>query len=324
MSPDRRWFFAEDVLRRSGLPPVLRRDAHALMQAGHENLSEGPVAVVTASGLLKPSSRRYVPDWVLGLETRFLVVVDVPEPGLMHLPRVLGVRKPDIRVHVSREWIAVRRLLVAQRRRDPFEGIVDAYLLPGTLVLVLGDMSIRSFPVKRIAQLKRLTRDALEGFTIDPGGSYLAWKNEGIHLGAAQLLEQVDPGFFADVEIARYASDTTGHALSVMRERQNLRQGDIPGLSERQVRRIEKGISRLTPEAASRFAAAFGVNLEAFLRDFSAAATELSGARQSIDDPENGPSPNASVLAARPSAAARSASVRGHQSAALAGDSGVS
>ena len=56
-------------------------------------------------------------------------------------------------MHVTPEAQAVRRLLIAQHRDAPTEGIVDAYLLERTLVLLLGDFSIRAFPIAKVPSL---------------------------------------------------------------------------------------------------------------------------------------------------------------------------
>jgi transcriptional regulator with XRE-family HTH domain len=69
-----------------------------------------------------------------------------------------------------------------------------------------------------------------------------------------------------------------------MRDERGLRQSDIPGLSERQVRRIEKAISRLSGDAANRFAAAFGMSVEYFLDQVARAAASADRSQVLEDD----------------------------------------
>lgn len=64
-----------------------------------------------------------------------------------------------------------------------------------------------------------------------------------------------------------------------MREERGLRQEDIAGLSARQVRRIEKGVSRLTLGAAHALAAAFGTSLAEWLDEVARAAGRLRAER---------------------------------------------
>lgn len=177
-------------------------------------------------------------------------------------------------MHVTPDAASVSRLLIAQFRDHSFEGIVDAYQLPGELVLLLGDFTTRSFPVAQIPFLKVMRPDKVGEFKIDEDGSYLYWPSTDEHLGVPQLLQAVDPTYLVDVEIRRFpASAAIGELIGRMREDRGLRQQDVPGLSERQVRRIEQGVSRLTGEAATKFAVLFGLEMDTFLRRLAAAVT---------------------------------------------------
>jgi hypothetical protein len=119
-------------------------------------------------------------------------------------------------------------------------------------------------------------------FEIDADGSYLYWVSRDIHLGVSQILQDADPMYLADMAIERNRRDRTGAALRRMREEAGLRQSDIPGLSERQVRRIEDGISRLRVPTAERFAAAFRMTLGTLLDNLGRHASEI---RKASSDP---------------------------------------
>ena len=84
--------------------------------------------------------------------------------------------------------------------------------------------------------------------------------------------------FLADVEIQRYADAKISLALLAIRQKEGLRQGDFGGISERQVRRLEREESRLTAEAARHYAATLGCSLEEFL---STLGKQLSRLRDS-------------------------------------------
>jgi transcriptional regulator with XRE-family HTH domain len=96
-----------------------------------------------------------------------------------------------------------------------------------------------------------------------------------IHLGVSQILQNADPMYLADIAIERNRQDHTGAALRRLREEHGLRQTDINGLSERQVRRIEDGISRLRVETAEKFATAFGMDLSPLLDQVGRYAGEI-------------------------------------------------
>ncbi|MDQ3604863.1 MAG: DUF2442 domain-containing protein [Gemmatimonadota bacterium] len=269
-----RWFLSEQVLRQADLPRRLVQHARQLGSEEPKTDSGMVVAVALASELYEDASRR-LPQWAIGTDTWYLVLNDLPVPALMHLPAALRLHRPDQRLHVTEDPLAVRRLLIAQLRPDPAEGIVDAYIVGEVLNLRLGDRSSRTFPIRRIPSLERLPAEEWPRFEIDEDGSFLHWTEHDLHLGVSQLLQAVDPAYLADIETTRYSKDYTGAAVAEMRESCSLRQSDIPGLSERQVRRIERGISRLTSDAAAKFATVFGKSLREFLDEMARRVARL-------------------------------------------------
>jgi hypothetical protein len=229
--------------------------------------STAPTVVVFASELVGRSVQ--LPEWSKLGTTRYLVVTDVPEPVVPRVFSALDLRKPDQRLHATRDVGAVRRFIVASARGEPILGIVDAYVWNETLTLVTGDLVSREFPIARIPVVAELPSEDRDRFEVSADGSYLFWRAGEVHLGMSQILQAVNPMYLADVEIQRYQQDHTGAALRRIREEKGLRQADIPGLGERQVRRIEEGISRLRIPAAQKFAAAFRMPLGALLDEIA-------------------------------------------------------
>ena len=267
------WVFSPSVRRAAQIPAHLwKRTAQPPSFRDHEE-RVFPLVVACASDLLRAPGWR-PPAELVGLDTKYLILADVPTPALTRVPSVFDLRRPEHRMHVTPDALSVRRLLTAQFRDVPVEGIVDAYLLNGDLVLLLGDVSIRTIPLARVAPLKGMSRDRLAAFEIDEDGSFLFWPAADLHLGVSQLLQAVDPLYLADVETARLrASKAIGAEIARMRKSHRLAQNAIAGLSERHVRRIELGVSRLTADTARDFAAAFQVDLREFLRQMASAAS---------------------------------------------------
>ena len=237
--------------------------------------------VVARASELIQGTDDFLPKWV-GSEIRFLVVLDVPEQATFRLVTALRLRKPDRRLQATRDREVVKRLVIALTRDSPWEGILDAYLLGETLAVVLGDLSVRDFPVHVIPKLRRLNRSDLSHFQIDPSGSFLHWPQHDIHLGASQLLQAVDPMFRADVEIRRYEMEKISLAVLDMRKERRLKQTDIEGLSDRHVRRLENEEIRLSVDAAKKLARAFGLSLSEFLEEMSQRVTATSSPSASI------------------------------------------
>jgi hypothetical protein len=246
-----------------------------------EPSAEQDLVVATAQDVLWGSD---LPSWT-GLETRYLILMDVPEPAILRLPTVLGLHKPNQRMHVTRDVGVVKRVLFSFARDEGWEAILDAYVLRDHLVVVLGDFRVAEFPCERLPGLGERLASNLPEFEIDSSGSFLCWPSLDLHLGASQLLQAVDPMHLADVEIRRYATSKISTALLTIREEAGLRQSDIDGLSERQVRRLEKEESRLTAEAAVNYASSLGCSLDEFLARLGRRITELRDSAG--DDPDD-------------------------------------
>ena len=266
---------------------ALRRFAREATERS-EHLSENaePGIVVNSASALLSKREKALPDWV-DLQTRFLILADVPEPALLRLPSVLGLHKPDLRLHVTRDVGAIKRLLLSQYRKEAWEGIVDAYPLSDSLVLISGDMTIREFPRARLPRVRRLSIESFENFQIDPSGSFLSWADGEILLGPSQMLQAVDPMYLADVEIRRYEMAKVSLAVLDMRVEHGLKQTEIPGLSDRHVRRLENNETRLTVDASSKLAAAFGMDIRTFLAELSRRLTRLQSSSVSTRSAES-------------------------------------
>ena len=233
-----------------------------------------PTLVVARASELMRLDRVTRLDWV-NTETRYLVVLDVPEQTVLRLASTLRLHKPDRRLQVCRDPSVVKRLVIALKRPAPWEGILDAYVLDGVLMVVLGDMSVREFPIDRLPRVRRFEPAVVGRFVIDSAGSYLHWPDRDVHMGPSQMLQAVDPMYLSDVEIRRYQMENVSQVLLDMRNDRQLKQTDIPGLSARHVRRLEKEAARLTVDAAAKFASAFSMTLSEFLDELSERITAL-------------------------------------------------
>ena len=265
-----RWFLSKGAARAGDVSGRLLRS----MEGPEEPRPDAPrdIVIALASELLEAADSA-LPEWAIGPGVWYLLIADVPVPAVMRLPTILRLHRPDQRLHVTTDAGAVRRLLTARARANSFEGIVDAYAVADTIVVVLGDATSRSLPVDRIPPLRRMRDSAWRNFEIDADGSYLHWAEEDVHIGASQLLQAVDPSFLAEVARRRYDADKSGEAIQALREARGIRQADVPGLSERHVRRIEQGVSRLTSNSAARLAEAFDLAPGEFLDELAKAAS---------------------------------------------------
>lgn len=271
--PFRRVHFSAGVL--DVVPGPVKETLKPLLSARSDLTAETSRSLVgvRASEVLR-DGRECLPGWV-DVETSYLILADVPEPALFRLPTVLRVHKPDQRIHVTRDGGAIKRQAIALKRDHALEGIVDAYLLQQNLWVVLGDMSIRCFPLDRLSFLADLDREAVSEFQIHASGSFIHWPDGDIRVGASQLLQAVDPMYLADIAIERYSVEKMSLALRALREERGLTQSEIPGLSDRHIRRLENEETRLTPEAAEKYARAFGTSVSGFLEQLGECLVKL-------------------------------------------------
>jgi hypothetical protein len=268
-------FISAKLQTAAALSAPLKRVARQIGARGGAGLT-APVIAGFASEFILPMPGDRLPRR-RGASTRYLAVIDVPEPALMRLPGVLELRRPEYRLHVTRDVGVVRRLLVSSLREDARLGVVDAYVLGDSLVVLTGDFELRSFPIVRVPALASIPPAERSAFEVDADGSFLHWPAHDLHLGVSQLLQAADPAFLVDIEIERNSNDFSGRALRTIREERGLRQADVPGLSERQVRRIEDGVSRLRPASARSFADALEMTVAELLAEIGRRATRLRG-----------------------------------------------
>ena len=189
------------------------------------------------------------------------------------------IRSED-RLHVMKvddlEAISVSQLLgrVCTALGGPGDrgGIIDAYFA-GTSLLVRGSKHrMLHVPLEKLHPLQRLPEPVVRNIVIDPDGSFLHWPEPDVHLGWDQFLQAVDPIEFLKAEQrnagynARY-----GRAIRKVRETAGIRQSQVGGLTDRQVRRIESGVCRASTAALNALAKAHALDVNAYLERVASA-----------------------------------------------------
>lgn len=101
---------------------------------------------------------------------------------------------------------------------------------------------------------------------IDPDGSFIHWPDLDVHLGWSWFLQAVDP---AELLKARRRTagfnERYGAAIRRVRVEGGISQSKVEGLTDRQVRRIERGECRATTSALAALANAHGLDPNAHL-----------------------------------------------------------
>jgi hypothetical protein len=154
------------------------------------------------------------------------------------------------------------------------ESILDAWWEGDTLIVLWPGrerferlrVPLRALPPK-LRHARQRDRENLE---IDEHGDFVYWPAVDIHMGRAQFEQAVNPAArlraqqHDDLFNRRY-----GRAIRSLRERHGLNQQGIEGLTDRTVRRIEKGATRATANAIRKLAAAHGMTPAEYMAELA-------------------------------------------------------
>jgi len=151
--------------------------------------------------------------------------------------------------------------------------IVDAWWEENTLVVVSpttdGFRKLR-VPVAKLPALRKLPKVERERFEIDEEGAFLHWPAGDIHLGWEQFVYALDPAASLKARQQMQAFNKAyGSAIRKLRREKGLRQSDVPGLTARQVGRIESGQRATTLSALQKLAAAHGMSVNEYMDELA-------------------------------------------------------
>lgn len=167
-----------------------------------------------------------------------------------------------------------RRVLSAWTHRAQEQLIAQVSVSKERLFVLSCALQPYEIAFDTMPSLKRIPLAERGSFVVDEDGSYIHWPGPDIHLDLDAIRGAIDPEGRARAKAARAVDDSRyGGAIAKLRLRMGLKQSEIQGLSERQVRRIEKG-EGTTYEALGRLAAAHRMDLESYLRELAINASD--------------------------------------------------
>ena len=188
-------------------------------------------------------------------------------------PRLLclNIRNPE-RLHIAAERdetsIAelIYRLVRGMAQVVDAHAIVDAWIEQERLVLLAPSFARLGVPLEKLARFIGRNHAKVGSFEIDEDGRYLHWPHADVHLGWAQFRQLVDPtAALADVRKTKKFNQRYGAAIRAVREELGLKQADIHGVTERQLRRVEHGEQAASKATLEALAKAHTQSLEEYL-----------------------------------------------------------
>jgi hypothetical protein len=167
----------------------------------------------------------------------------------------------------------VERILLALDSGD-YEGrIIDARWEGDTLAVVSPAANCFNklrVPLEKLTVLQGHNRQELENFEIDEEGVFIYWPDLDIHLGWEQFEQAVNEGAYLKARQQSEAFNKAyGIAIRELRQKSQLRQSDIKGLTPRQVGRIERGECRATHNALSKLAKAHKMSISDYMNELA-------------------------------------------------------
>jgi hypothetical protein len=178
----------------------------------------------------------------------------------------------------ERKWEELLRSLLGRLSaalESNNDRIFDARIEDGVLRVVSPDFRRMEVPISKIEALSKTDKKTMEQFEIDDDGAYIYWPELDLHLGWEQLFQIVDPDAAHKAkQKSRLFNQRYGAAIRRVREEKGLAITETPGLSDKQLRRIERGECRLTSNAARKLAKAHGMTPNEYLEKLADALSE--------------------------------------------------
>lgn len=179
--------------------------------------------------------------------------------------------------YVTSALPVVRRMILARKSNAERQLIASASISDDKLVMWTCEPQRLEVPVEAIPALARMKPESLSKFVVSESGSRIHWPDDDVDLTAETIRAFADPEVRREQQAARRAEAARyAGAIRSLREQHCLRQADIPGLTERQVRRLEEGDTMPRAATLEKLARAHSMDVHTYV----AALATLSTARK--------------------------------------------
>ena len=154
--------------------------------------------------------------------------------------------------------------------------IAAAQVVQDSLVVFTCAFTTLKASFKDLKSLRQIPIACRDSFRISSEGSYIHWPSVDVHLDADAIRYSSDDEWRLKQDALRLSEDRrVGAAIRKLRLEKGLRQSDIPGLSDRQLRRVEGG-ERVTASGLMHLAAAHGLDLRQYMRVLSETSAQTA------------------------------------------------
>jgi hypothetical protein len=181
---------------------------------------------------------------------------------------------------IAGELDAVRRIVFARRQGAEDDLIASATIDDDKLVVWNCEPRRFEVPVAELPVLAKMSADVRANFEVSQSGSRIRWPGADVDINLDTIREIADPELRREHEArARHEAARYARALRQLREEKGLKQSDIEGLTDRQVRRLEEGGTVPQIETLKKLAAAHGMSINDYLNELAKRTRKSSGRR---------------------------------------------
>lgn len=205
-----------------------------------------------------------------------LFVSGLPIEAMTSRLKALKIRSLD-RLHLvdkenpASEAMLIRRFFVGMTDQIGNPTITDAWIEGDELVLLSASFQRLRIPRSKLDRFLGNNRDKWLRFEIDEDGSFLHWPHADVHFGWKQFEQLVDPTkSIQDQKKNDQFKRLYGNAIRMLRESVGLKQIEIDGVTDRQLRRIEHGEQMASPKALESLAKAHGLDVSDYMNRLAA------------------------------------------------------
>jgi hypothetical protein len=207
--------------------------------------------------------------------THLVFVEDMPVEAIStRVPR-LNVRNSH-RLHIARERnrgaisAIIGRAISGMAGGHDRRPIVDAWIEESNLVVLAPGFERLHVPLAELQRHLGSEPESLAAFEVDEDGSYLYWPHADVHLGWTQLQSIVDPAMaLAAQQRTQTFNRKYGAAIRALRVERGLTQGQIPGVADRHLRRVEHGQAAASSSVLRALAEAHAMSLADYLAELA-------------------------------------------------------
>lgn len=165
---------------------------------------------------------------------------------------------------------SVRRMAMARFADAEDKLIASATIIDGKLTVWSCEPKRYRVAVSEIPALAEISPTDLLKFEISTSGSRIHWPKGDIDLGLDTIRYYADPDAKKEQDCARRTAVARySKAIRSFRDEKGIRQTEIEGLTERQVRRIESGESIPQTKSLKKLAAAHGLSVDEYLDELA-------------------------------------------------------